>query len=364
MPPPLQRSDLLADNGLTGRAFCHAYGDLVEAWLCEIFDEATAGEPDPGVALVAVGGQGRRELAPQSDLDLLLLVGKGADGTASAVAEKLWYPIWDTGLKLGHAVRSVRDTLTLAAEDLETATSLLSVRHLAGDRSLSDELAEKAKVNWRKKGRRWLEELARAVEIRHESAGEVAFQLEPDLKEGWGGLRDVHALGWARAAGADVDARLLADLQRDHDTLLEVRIELHRAASKPGDRLLLQDQDAVATRLGDVDADALMARVAAAGRTIAWASDESWHEIKLGLNGAFFGRFRKERRLEGDLVLRDARVCLADESLPVTDPVTVLRVAVARGPPTHAHRAGDPGPAGGRAGHAGTVARGRPPPVL
>ncbi len=85
----------------------------------------------------------------------------------------------------------------------------------------------------------------------------------------------------------------------------------------------------MATRLGDVDADALMARVAAAGRTIAWASDESWHEIKLGLNGAFFGRFRKERRLEGDLVLRDARVCLADESLPVTDPVTVLRVAVA-----------------------------------
>ena len=329
MPPALQRSSLLDDRKLTGRAFCEVYGALVDSWLVELFDEAVAGNGGDvhGVALVAVGGQGRQELCPQSDLDLLLLVGKGVD--AGGIAEKLWYPIWDSGLKLGHAVRSVRDTLSLASEDLETATALLSSRYLAGDRSLSDELEEKARVNWRKKGRKWLEELALAVELRHDEAGEVAFELEPDLKEGCGGLRDVHALGWARAAGADVDERLLADLQRDHDTLLEVRIELHRATAKPSDRLLLQEQDAVAAHLGDVDADALMARVAAAGRTIAWASDESWHEIKLSLNGAFFGRFRKERRLEGDLVLRDARICLADESVAVTDPTAVLRVAVA-----------------------------------
>jgi [protein-PII] uridylyltransferase len=329
MPPALQRSALLDDRSLSGRAFCASYGELIESWLVEIFDEAVAGAggAGTGVTLVAIGGQGRKELCPQSDLDLLLLLGKGADG--DGIAEKLWYPIWDAGLKLGHSVRSVRDTLSLASEDLETATSLLSTRHLAGDRSLSAELEEKARVNWRKKGRKWLEELALAVQLRHDESGEVAFELEPDLKEGRGGLRDVHALGWARAAGADVDERLLADLQRDHDTLLGVRIELHRATAKPGDRLLLQEQDAVAAALGDVDADALMARVAAAGRAIAWASDESWHEIKLTLNGAFFGRFRKERRLEGDLVLRDARICLADESSPVTDPTTVLRVALA-----------------------------------
>jgi [protein-PII] uridylyltransferase len=329
MPPPLRRSDLLDDRTLTGRAFCQAYGTVVDGWLAELFQEAVAEDPSggAGTALVALGGQGRQELCPQSDLDLLLLYDKGVD--ARGIAEKLWYPVWDAGLKLGHSVRSVRDTLSLASEDLETATSLLSARHLAGDRRLSDELSEKARVNWNKKGRRWLEELARSVEERHQASGEVAFDLEPDLKEGRGGLRDVHALGWARAAGADVDERLLADLQRDHDTLLAVRVELHRATAKPSDRLMLQDQDAVAPRLGDVDADALMARVATAGRTIAWASDESWHEIKLSLNGAFFGRFRKERRLEGDLVLRDARICLADETRPVTDPTTVLRVALA-----------------------------------
>lgn len=325
MPPALQRSDLFADRSLTGRAFCEAHVDLVERWLVELFDEASVGAT--GLALVAVGGQGRRELAPQSDLDLLLLLDRSP--LPDGVAEKLWYPIWDAGLKLGHAVRTVRDTLSLASEDLETATALLSARHICGDPALTAELAEKAKLNWRKKGRKWLEELARAVEERHGGAGEVAFELEPDLKEGRGGLRDVHALGWARAAGADVDERLLSDLQRDHDTLLEVRVELHRAAAKPGDRLLLQDQDAVAAALGDVDADALMARVASAGRTIAWSSDESWHEIKLSLNGAFFGRFRRERRLESDLVLRNARVCLPDEDAPVTDPVEVLRVALA-----------------------------------
>lgn len=330
MAPPLRRSDLLADRTLTGRAFCDAHVRLVETWLAELYQDACADtgvDPSAGSALVAVGGQGRRELCPQSDLDLLLLVERGSG--AEAVAEKLWYPIWDAGLKLGHAVRSVRDTLSLAAADLETATSLLSARHLAGDRSLTDELAEKARVNWRRKGRKWLEELARATETRHQEAGEVAFSLEPDLKEGRGGLRDVHALGWARLAGADVDERVLAELHSEHDTLLEVRVELHRVTAKPGDRLLLQEQDAVAVALGDVDADALMARVAAAGRAIAWASDESWHEIKLGLNGTFFGRFRRDRRLEGDLVLRDARVGLDDESTPVTDPTAVLRVAVA-----------------------------------
>ncbi len=327
MPPPLPRSDLLNDRALTGRSFCSAYGAVVDDWLVALFQEAVAGDPTggAGIALVAIGGQGRQELCPQSDLDLLLLTQRGID--AAGVAEKLWYPIWDEGLKLGHSVRTVRDTLSLASDDLETATALLTVRHLAGDGSLSAELREKARVNWHRKGKRWLEALSAAVTERHSAHGEVAFDLEPDLKEGRGGLRDVHALGWARAAGADVDERVLADLRRDHDTLLAVRVELHRAAGKPTDRLMLQDQDAVAARLGDVDADALMARVAAASRAIAWASDESWFEI--GLAGSFFGRSRRERRLEGDLALRQGRVCLADEEAPVTDPVAVLHVALA-----------------------------------
>ncbi len=322
MPSPLQRADLLADRHLAGRAFCEAYTDLVEDWLRTLVQHAA---PDGGRwALVAVGGQGRRELAPQSDLDLLLLHDKGCDVTE--VADALWYPIWDTGLKLGHAVRTVRDTLALAGDDLETATSLLSARHLMGDERLTEDLTEKVKVSWRKRGRRWLDELARSVGQRHAEAGEVAFDLEPDLKDGRGGLRDVHALGWAQAAGADVDPALLVELAHHHDALLDVRVELHRAAAKPGDRLLLAEQDAVAAGTGDENADQLMARVAAAGRAIAWASDESWFEIRLRNDTSLRNRLRRERDLGDGLVLRSGRIALADGVTP--DATTILRVAL------------------------------------
>ncbi len=96
--------------------------------------------PDPaGLALVAVGGYGRGELSLQSDIDVLLLH-EGRDDIGE-LADRLWYPIWDDGLKLGHAVRTVKEALALAADDLDTATGLLQVRHLAGDRRLTDELA-------------------------------------------------------------------------------------------------------------------------------------------------------------------------------------------------------------------------------
>ncbi len=334
MPPALQRSDFLDDRRLQGRAFCEGYTDLIESWLVVLFRGALG--PDggassaTGVALIAVGGQGRRELAPQSDLDLLLVHANGVPAErVSAIADALWYPIWDVGLKLGHAVRTIRDTLTLANDDLETATALLSARHIVGDETLTAELAEKAKANWRKRGKKWLAELADSVDERHRSAGELAFDLEPDLKDGRGGLRDVHALTWARAAGADVDELLLAELEAHHDRLLTVRVELHRATARPGDRLMLQEQDVVAAALGDGDADALMAEVAAVGRSIAWSSDESWHDIRLTLSGPFRDRFRRERQIEDDLVLHSGRVCLADEDAPVTDPEMVLKVGLA-----------------------------------
>lgn len=324
----LQRSDFLDDRQLKGREFCIAYTELIESWLVEIFHSSDA--VANGVALVAVGGQGRCELAPQSDLDLLLLHDRATPSKQiAAIADALWYPIWDAGLKLGHAVRSTKDTLALANEDLVTATALLSARHIAGDADLTAELAEKAKVNWRKRGKRWLAELSSSVEERHRSAGELAFDLEPDLKEGRGGLRDVHALSWARAAGADISESVLLSLAPAYEEILDVRVELHRCTARPGDQLLLQEQDAVAAAVGDDDADVLMARVAAAGRKISWASDECFHEIKLSLGGPFRDRFRRERQLDNGLILRNARVCLAEGAIPVTDPLAVLQVGLA-----------------------------------
>ncbi len=332
---PLLRSDLVEDNSLRGRAFAEAWTTRVESWLGGLFADA-AGVPGTdagGVALVALGGQGRRELAPQSDLDLLLVYDKG--DVPKDIADALWYPIWDEGLKLGHAVRSLRDTLSLASTDLATATSLLSARHICGDEALSVELAERARANWRKHGRRWLGELATSVAERHLVAGDVAFALEPELKEGRGGLRDVHALSWALAAGATVDKHLRMDLGVDHDALFDVRVELHRQTGRPGDTLTLADQDLIAVTFGEPNADALMARVAQAGWRIAQTSDEAWYDIVL--RGESTSRVARgvrrlvdrgpDERYMGDACIRDGRVTLVDEMRPPSDAFAMLEVA-------------------------------------
>lgn len=274
MSPTFDRAAVLAGISAVGRDAVDPFTTAVDGWLRDLFDD-TFGQPS-GIALVATGGHGRAELTPGSDLDLLLLHDGRIDPDA---ARDFWYPIWDSGIKLGHAVRTVGRTLTLARDDLATATSLLSVRHLAGDTALSDELALAGRRQWAKAGRRVLSELADAVVQRHRDAGDVAFALEPDLKEGRGGMRDVLAIGWACDAVGELDAPREAPIAEAYGVLLDARVELHRVAKRHNNRLLLQDQDDVAGRLGLTDADALMARVAAAGRMIGLASDEFWFDV-------------------------------------------------------------------------------------
>jgi len=334
------RAALEGDRTLTGRELCRAYSDLVDEWLSQLLAEAeaeTEGSPG-GVALVAVGGYGRAELSLQSDIDVVLLHhGRSDIGT---LADRVWYPIWDEGLKLGHAVRTTREALTLAADDLDTATSLLQVRHVAGDEDLTDDLAGRALEQWRKRSKRWLEDLSRRVTQRHETAGEVAFLLEPDLKEGRGGLRDVHALRWAEAARSllwEGDDQVLDEA---YAALLSARVELHRRIGRPGDRLLLEEQDAVAAALQDSSADVLMHRLAEAARTIAWRSDDAWQRIDASLSGPLGWRSRRDKAVGAGLVLRDSEIHLTTDADPATDVSLVLRAAAAAAAgDTRIHRA-------------------------
>src|SRR5215510_13366339 len=151
MTDSLGRDALVADATLVGADWCQAYSDRVDAWLVSLFEEAGAPKT---VALCAIGGYGRAELCPQSDIDVVLLH-KGHDEIAT-IAERLWYPVWDEGLKLGHGVRTVKEAVNLAASDLDTATSLLDVRLLAGDDELADALRKQALELWQKRHRRWL----------------------------------------------------------------------------------------------------------------------------------------------------------------------------------------------------------------
>ena len=138
----LERGPLLADETLSGRMWCRAHSDLVDGWLSELLQQA-AGTETSGLSLVAVGGYGRAELCPQSDIDVMLVHDRRVD--VAAIAERLWYPVWEQELHLGHSVCTVRDALGLGADDLDTATALLSARLVAGDPAPVAELAAGAR---------------------------------------------------------------------------------------------------------------------------------------------------------------------------------------------------------------------------
>ncbi|MBV2151808.1 [protein-PII] uridylyltransferase [Kitasatospora sp. SUK 42] len=339
------RAALLAAPGLTGRPRRAALARLTDDWLAGLL--AAAGAPPSGVALVAVGGYGRGELSPRSDLDVLLL----HDGPiARELPERIWYPVWDAGARLDHSVRTVAEARSVAAADLKAQLGLLNARHLAGDGALTAALRSAVLTDWRASAPARLPELQELGRERAERHGELSFLLEPDLKESRGGLRDLVALD-------AVAATWLADAPRDGLAaaalrLADVRDALHLTTGRATERLSLQDQDQVAERLGVLDADTLLRQVYEAARTIAYASDVTWRAVDRVL-AARSGRGRRVGRLafpftgagrgtgavargavqrrplaEG-VVEQDGEAVLAQAARPAADPVLPLRAAAA-----------------------------------
>jgi [protein-PII] uridylyltransferase len=308
----------------TGPALRRQLTELADGVLIELL-----GDPGPGVALVAVGGYGRDQPAFGSDLDLVLL----HDGTRrdiTRVADAIWYPLWDAGVGLDHSVRTIDEAISVSDEDLKAALGLLDARHVAGEQALSRDLARRARTRWRTRAPKRLPELAATVAKRADRLGEVAFLLEPDLKESRGGLRDVDALNALAAAWvAEVpSARVLAAAE----VLLDARGEIRRlSAGRPQDRLLLQDGTAVAEALAYPDSMALAHAVADAGRTISWAWDATWYRTAAGLRSTsrWPGRRPVRRPLDEGVIDQGGEIQLALDVEPARDPVLVLRVAAA-----------------------------------
>ena len=271
----LERGPLLADEALTGRGWCRAHSDLVDGWLDELLQLA-GGTATSGIALVAVGGYGRAELCPQSDIDVMLVHDRRMD--ISAIAERIWYPIWDQELHLGHSVCTLRDALALGADDLDTATSLLSARLVAGDPSPAANLAAGAIGRWRERSPEVLWQVADRVEQRHEKAGDkrVPCGARSQGRPRW--PRDVHALRLAEAAHELLFDEDAAALDEAYATLLDARVELQRLTGRP-QRARVERQRAVAGALGYSSTEELMARIAEAARTIAWTSDDAWRRL-------------------------------------------------------------------------------------
>lgn len=273
------RAQLVGDPDLAGRGLARRLSQQADSW----FESLAADLPD-GWSLMATGGYARGVLAPGSDIDVVLLhPQRVSDDAVREVAERLWYPLWDSGLKVSPAAHTQKTLLALASDDLDTATSILGVRCLAGDAELVASLQTSALEQWRRKPYVWLERLLESAHQRWARCGDVASLLEPDLKDGRGGLRDHDMIRWAlRTDRAEVSAALenpFEDLAGPAELLLAARCELHRATGRAVNTLLLQDQDRVADAMGFADADALMRNLAGAAHAIEWAADRFWTRV-------------------------------------------------------------------------------------
>ncbi len=280
---------------------------------------------EPGVALVAVGGYGRRELLPGSDLDVVLLHG-GRDDIA-AVADRVWYPVWDAGAHLDHAVRTVPQARRVARADLTVALGLLYARHVAGDPGLTERLRVGALEDWRSAAPARLAELHAAHRQRAGSFGELAFLLEPDLKEARGGLRDVHAI--QAVAAAWVAPAPGPRVRAAYEQILDARHALHEVTGRRLDRLVLEEQDEVARALGLPDGDALLRMLAGAGRVVACAVDHAFRQAERLRRSRPRRRGAERRPLADGVVEQDGAVVLARAADPARDPALVLRAAAA-----------------------------------
>ncbi len=255
---------------VSGVKLTREYTSLIDRLIVNLFRQ---GRPPKGVAIIALGGYGRRELCPGSDIDLLFLYGeKVPEKRARRLIEKIVYPLWDKGLEASHTVRSIAETIEDAREDFFLKTALLEARLLAGEKAIFEEFKDvfisRVLAGHR---REFFEDVIEHNRRRHERFGDVSFMLEPNIKEGAGGLRDFHSIFWV-AKGlfglSDLSAleneglitgRDREDLEEALDFLLKVRFKLHLLCGRKNDRLYFEHQEALARELAFNDQEGELA---------------------------------------------------------------------------------------------------------
>ncbi|MFD1160538.1 [protein-PII] uridylyltransferase [Roseovarius aestuarii] len=300
------------------------------------------------IAVLAVGGYGRGEMAPQSDVDLLFLTPYKITPWAESVIESMLYILWDMRLKVGHAARTVRDCLRLGQEDFTIRTALLENRYLAGDAALSDELNRRLwKDLFKGTAQEFIEAKLTERDIRHEKQGGQRYVVEPNVKEGKGGLRDLHSLFWIakylhRVQDISELVRLKVFTEEEFDKfasaqnfLWAVRCHLHLITRRPNDQLTFDLQVEVADRMGYVDI---------AGRRAVehFMQDYFRHATVVGdLTRIFVTKleaahvksaplleriFHRKRKLKDGYTEVHGRIAIASERKFLRDPLNLLRL--------------------------------------
>jgi len=330
-----QRLDLAGNWGFTapgaGQARRVAMAELSRVWIREVWMAATYGARMDGVALASVGSLARGDAGPLSDVDLVLLHdGRSLSGKQiTSLADRIWYPIWDGGVRLDHSVRTVGECRRAAAGDLLAAVGLLDLELLAGDEQVVAATRSTLGHDWRANARRRLPQLVESLEERHHRHGDLAQTIEPDLKEARGGLRDMSVLRALTAAWlAD---RPHGQVDTAYRTLLDARDALQVVTGRGRDRLGLEEHDAVAALLGHPDADSMLAAVGMAARTVSYAMDGTMRRAVQSQRARILrvGPRRPVLTTLGfGLFEHDGEVVLGAHCDPSQDPLLVLRAAV------------------------------------
>lgn len=266
-------TDAFVADPLNSGPTTRAYAWLTDTIVIEVFDIANSHlHPNPNptsgerLALLAVGGSGRGEMAPHSDVDLLFLAPYKLTPWAESLIEAMLYILWDLKLKVGHASRTVKDCLRLAREDYTIRTSLVEERYLAGDADLAHELTTRLRKDlFSQTIPDFIEAKLEERAERHRKQGGQRYMVEPNVKEGKGGLRDLHALYWigkyihgVKDASELVKHKVFtadeyAEFKAAHEFLWAVRCHLHLLANRAADQLTFDMQVEVADRMGYSD---------------------------------------------------------------------------------------------------------------
>ncbi len=343
-----------------GREICARRADLVDVLLRHVFTAATtsAGSEEKAklpLALIALGGYGRGELNPFSDVDVMLLHGKSAGKVPpylEQIVEQILYLLWDIGFKVGHSTRSIKEAITQANRDMRTKTSMLESRYLAGDA----ELAREFRDQFRSKcvagnERRYVEMRMQDQIARHKKFGDTVYMQEPHLKSGCGGLRDYQNLLWMTyfKEGALTTTHLVGKdwlsesdqrrIERAYDFLLRIRTDLHYATGRATDFLYLNMQEQIAKRLnysserGQLRSEALMREYYEHTRNIFRVTERITEQFASGRATertrylfSFLPLVRSDETRVGPLFIRNGQLNTDQRDLFHKDPAQMMHV--------------------------------------
>lgn len=336
-----------------GRKNAAAYDALLSRLFTELRGRATDEGAWDGVLFAAVGSYGRGAVALESDIDVRLVAAR--PDRATAVADAIFYPLWDMGINVGHQVAAIDELLDAARTDLPTATSLLDLRPIAGSPEPFEEIRRRLTTGLfaHSEMPRFAERLAAEVAQRHDRFGGSVYLLEPDVKNGAGGLRDLDVVYWAlkarfgfgelrelvRRVGILVQ-REAEQIEAASEMLWRVRNVLHARARRRGDRLTFDEQEAVSVLVGFGDGPEAIERMMSdyyrSARTVERALD-----MILSLVTPVLHRKKpREEDLGRGVMLFDEHITMRDKEMMRTDPALALRLvaaAIERGMPLLPH---------------------------